>query len=89
MGKYEYIGKREIMRRVSALGYPMTSGKLCSYSKFDGIEWLESPRLKITAQRGGDWLQITQTTYNAITEEPEHTTQTYCSYSDDGYKESY
>ena len=53
------------------------------------VEWLESPELKITAQRGGDWLQITQTTYNAIAEEPEHTTQTYCSYRDDGYTKSY
>lgn len=89
MGKYEYIGKREIMRRVSALGYPVASGRLFGYAKFEGVEWLKSPELKITAQRGGDWLQITQTTYNAITEEPEHTTQTYCSYSNDGYKESY
>lgn len=89
MAKYEYIGKREILRRVSALGYPVASGKLCSYSKFEGVEWLESPELKITVQRGGDWLQITQTTYNAITEDPEHTTQTYCSYSHDGYTESY
>lgn len=89
MGKYEYIGKSEIMRRVSALGYPVASGKMCVYSKYEGVEWLESPELKITAQRGGDWLQITQTTYNAITEEPERTTQTYCSYSNDGYKESY
>lgn len=27
MGKYEYIGKREIMRRVSNLGYLEISGK--------------------------------------------------------------
>ena len=27
MAKYEYIGKREILRRVSALGYPVASGK--------------------------------------------------------------
>ena len=87
MGKYEYIGKREIVRRVSALGYPVASGKLCIYSKFEGAEWLESPELKITEQNY--WLQITQTTYNAITEEPENTTRTYCSYSDDGYTESY
>lgn len=60
MGKYEYIGKREIMRRVSALGYPVASGKLCSYAKFEGVEWVESAKIKITAQRGGDWLQITQ-----------------------------
>lgn len=87
--KRQYIGKREIIRRVSALGYLVASGKFCSYSKYEGVEWLESPELKITVQRGGDWLRITQTTYNAITEEPEHTTQTYCSYSDDGYTESY
>lgn len=89
MAKYEYIGKREIMRRVSALGYSVASGRLFGYAKFEGVEWLESPELKITVQRGGDWLQITQTTYNAITEEPENTTRTYCSYNDDGYKESY
>ena len=89
MGKYEYIGKREIMRRVSALGYLEISGKMCGYSKFDGVEWLESAKIKITAQRGGDWLQITQTTYNAITEEAENTTRTYCIYIDGGYKEIY
>ena len=89
MGKYEYIGKREIMRRVSALGYLEISGKTCVYSKFEGVEWVESAKIKITAQRGGDWLQIAQTTYNAITEETENTTRTYCSYSDGGYKESY
>lgn len=60
MAKYEYIGKREILRRVSALGYPVASGKLCSYAKFEGVEWLESQKLKVTVQRGGDWLQITQ-----------------------------
>lgn len=38
--KWEYIGKREILRRVSALGYPVASGKLCSYSKFEGVEWV-------------------------------------------------
>ena len=89
MGKYEYIGKREIMRRVSALGYLVASGNTCGYSKFEGVEWVESAKIKITAQRGGDWLQIAQTTYNAITEETENTTRTYCSYSDGGYKESY
>ena len=77
MGKYEYIGKREIMRRVSALGYPIASGKLCSYSKFDGVEWLELPELKITAQRGGDWLQITQ--------KLENITHTYIQYDEKKY----
>lgn len=60
MGKYKYIGKREIMRRVSALGYPLASGRMCGYTRFEGVEWVESAKIKITAQRGGDWLQITQ-----------------------------
>lgn len=72
MGKYEYIGKREIMRRVSALGYPVASGKLFGYVKFEGVEWVESAKIKITAQRGGDWLQITQ--------KPERITHTYSRY---------
>lgn len=60
MAKWEYLGKREILRRVSDLGYPVASGRLCGYSKFEGVEWVESAKIKITAQRGGDWLQITQ-----------------------------
>lgn len=64
MAKYEYIGKREIMRRVSALGYLEISGKTCGYYKFEGVEWVESAKIKITAQRGGDWLQITQKSEN-------------------------
>lgn len=77
MGKYEYIGKREIMRRVSALGYSVASGRLFGYAKFEGVEWLESPELKITVQRGGDWLQITQ--------KPERITQTYSRYDGKNY----
>lgn len=76
MAKYEYIGKREILRRVSTLGYPVASGKMCGYSKFDGVEWVESAKIKITAQRGGDWIQITQ--------RPENVTHTYSRY--DGKK---
>lgn len=72
MGKYEYIGKKEIMHRVDALGYPVESGKMCGYSKFEGVEWVESAKIKITAQRGGDWLQITQ--------RPENITHTYSRY---------
>ena len=77
MGKYEYIGKREIMRRVSVLGYPVASGKMCSYSKFEGVEWVESAKIKITAQRGGDWLQITQ--------RHERITHTYSRYDGKNY----
>lgn len=75
--KLQYIGKREIMRRVSAIGYPVASGKLCIYSKFEGVEWVESVRIKITAQRGGDWLQITQ--------KPENITHTYSRYDGENY----
>lgn len=67
MGKYEYIGKKEIMRRVADLGYLEISGKMCGYSKFEGVEWVESAKIKITAQRGGDWLQITQRPRSIIT----------------------
>lgn len=77
MAKYEYIGKREILRRMSALGYPVASGKLCSYAKFEGVEWVESAKIKITAQRGGDWLQITQ--------RPENVTHTYSRYDGKNY----
>ena len=77
MGKYEYIGKREIMRRVSDLCYPVESGKTCGYSKFEGVEWVESAKIKITAQRGGDWLQITQ--------RPERITHTYSRYDGKNY----
>lgn len=54
MGKYEYIGKREIIRRVYAFGYLEISGRMCGYTKFEGVEWVESAKIKITAQRGGD-----------------------------------
>lgn len=79
MEKWEYLGKREIMRRVSALGYPVASSKLCSYAKFEGVEWLESPELKITVQRAGDWLQITNG----------KKTRTYVRYTVNGYAEIY
>lgn len=75
--KWEYIGKREILRRVSAIGYPVASGKLCSYAKFEGVEWLESQKLKVTVQRGGDWLQITQ--------RQENITNTYSRYDGKSY----
>lgn len=76
MEKYEYIRKRETMRLVSALGYLEISGKMCGYSKFEGVEWVESAKIKITVQRGGDWLQITQ--------KLENITHTYSQY--DGKK---
>ena len=83
MAKYEYIGKREILRRVSALGYPVASGRLFGYAKFEGVEWLESPELKITVQRGGDWLQIT------LKRDSEHQTHTHVRYNGKTYAEKY
>lgn len=77
MAKYEYIGKREIMRRASVLCYPVAPSKLYGYKKFEGVEWLESAKTKITAQRGGDWLQITQKTESA--------THTYSRYDGKNY----
>lgn len=77
MGKYEYIGKREILCRVSALGYQVSSGRMCGYTKFEGVEWVESAKIKITAQRGGDWLQITQ--------RQENITHTYSRYDGKNY----
>lgn len=62
MGKYEYIGKMDIVRRVRALWYFVQSARDFSYKKFEGVEWVESAKIKIAAQRGGDWLQITQKT---------------------------
>lgn len=53
------------------------SGKMCGYSKFEGVEWVESAKTKITVQRGGDWLQITQ--------KPERITQTYSRYDGKNY----
>ena len=86
MGKYEYIGKKEILRRVSALGYPVASGKLCNYSKFEGVEWVESPELKVTAQRGGDWLQITR---ERNAEDAECQAHTHVRYNGKTYAETY
>lgn len=77
MEKYEYIGKREILRRVSVLGYQVASGRMCGYTKFEGVEWVESAKIKITAQRCGDWLQITQ--------KPESITHTYSRYDGKNY----
>ena len=51
MGKYEYIGKREIMRRVSALGYLEISGKMCDYAQYDGVEWVDSANITHTYSR--------------------------------------
>ena len=89
MTKYEYIGKREILRRASDLGYQVAPGKFCSYSKFEGVEWLECVGYKITVQRGGEWLQVIASRYDPDFEETITTCRTFTGYSANGYKVSY
>lgn len=60
MPKYEYLGKKEIYKRVKALGYEMPKISDFNYIKYDCIEWMESHELKITVQRGGEWLQVVE-----------------------------
>lgn len=60
MSNYEYLGKKEIYKRVQALGYEMPKISDFSYIKYDCIEWMESHELKITVQRSGEWLQVVE-----------------------------
>lgn len=63
MSKYEYLGKKEIYKRVKALGYEMSKISDFNYIKYDCIEWMESHELKITVQRGGEWLQVVESAH--------------------------
>lgn len=60
MSNYEYLGKKEIYKRVQALGYEMPKISDFDYIKYDCIEWMQSHELKITVQRGGEWLQVVE-----------------------------
>lgn len=60
MSNYEYLGKKEIYKRVQALGYEMPKINDFNYIKYDRIEWMESHGLKITVQRSGEWLQVVE-----------------------------
>lgn len=60
MSKYEYLGKKEIYKRVKALGYEVPKINDFSYTKYDCIEWMESHELKITVQRCGFSLATTE-----------------------------
>lgn len=60
MSNYEYLGKKEIYKRVQALGYDMPKISDFNYIKYDCIEWMESHELKITVQRCGEWLQVVE-----------------------------
>lgn len=60
MSNYEYLGKKEIYKRVKVLGYEVSKISDFSYIKYDRIEWMESHELKITVQRCGEWLQVVE-----------------------------
>lgn len=60
MSNYEYLGRKEIYKRVKALGYDMPKISDFNYIKYDCIEWMESHKLKITVQRSGEWLQVVE-----------------------------
>ena len=60
MSNYEYLGKKEIFKRVKALGYEMPKISDFDYIKYDCIEWMQSHELKITVQRSGEWLQVVE-----------------------------
>ena len=53
MSNYEYLGKKEIYKRVQALGYEMPKINDFNYIKYGRIEWMESHELKIAVQRSG------------------------------------
>lgn len=54
------LGKKEIYKRVQALGYEVTKISDFDYIKYDCIEWMQSHELKITVQRSGEWLQVVE-----------------------------
>ena len=60
MSNYEYLGKKEIYKRVQALGYEASKISDFNYIKYDHIEWMESHELKITVQRSGEWLRVAE-----------------------------
>lgn len=60
MSNYEYLGKKEIYKRVKVLGYEVSKISDFDYIKCDCIEWMESHELKITVQRSGEWLRVVE-----------------------------
>lgn len=79
MSNYEYLGKKEIYKRVQALGYEVTKISDFDYIKYDCIEWMESCELKITVQRSGEWLQVVEKRAHA------HPVTLFCDYQGGEY----
>ena len=81
--RYEYIKKNEIYKRVQDLGYVLPNKSYMQYSHYEGIEWLTCRQYKITAQRGGNWLQVIDRGAHV------NGTHTYVRYSNGTYLERY
>lgn len=55
----DYIGKKEIFRRAQNVSYiELPKMKELVYSKFEGCEWLENEKIKITSQFCGTWIRV-------------------------------
>lgn len=74
---YEYIGKKEIFRRAQNVSYiELPKMKELVYSKFEGCEWLENEKIKITSQFCGTWIRV----WNCR----EHVDEILCGYDGEG-----
>lgn len=55
----DYIGKKEIFRRAQNVSYiELPKMKELVYSKFEGCEWLENEKIKISSQFCGTWIRV-------------------------------
>ena len=74
---YDYIGKKEIFRRAQNVSYiELPKMKELVYSKFEGCEWLENEKIKITSQFCGTWIRV----WNCR----EHVDEILCGYDGEG-----
>ena len=73
----DYIGKKEIFRRAQNVSYiELPKMKELVYSKFEGCEWLENEKIKITSQFCGTWIRV----WNCR----EHVDEILCGYDGEG-----
>lgn len=73
----DYIGKKEIFRRAQNVSYiELPKMKELVYSKFEGCEWLENEKIKITSQFCGTWIRV----WNCR----EHEEEILCGYDGEG-----
>lgn len=73
----DYIGKKEIFRRAQNVSYiELPKMKELVYSKFEGCEWLENEKIKISSQACGTWIRV----WNCR----EHVEEILCGYDGEG-----